>query len=525
MKSISIYTIRVLACLGLAATSYGAHAAAPAPLPPAAQEAVNKGIIAAKVPDYPLAIRYFEEARKLAPQAPVVYLNLGLAESKIPGRELRAMAWFGAYLDAHAEAPNAAAVREQIAVLEVRNRSNVSRLMRSVEEAAETISRLFPDGARPGCSGCSHPHLLVAGLWAHAGDVAAALKSTDRLRTPGDKGHAYRSIAKAQAKTGDLAGALKTADLIQDAGTKGAALRDIANARTNDRDFAGALRAASLIPGTDSAKVYAYREIALAQAGGGDFAGARQSAAFALASADSIPGASDQARSAAVEAQAKAGDIVGARKTADLIQTPSLLGQSLAHIAEGLAAAGDAAGAKLQFSAALRATGDDKYAQYVVARAQARSRDIAGAQAAASMIPDVYWRPLAQTSIAEIQARSGDPEGAQKTLASASRDSSSVKDKYVLYRMAAAQREIAVANFWLRILDDNDPYGYGSCPLNTGLFLDTAGYLKSLPASNDPEHVFRSLHETARKFLNAQADVEEMLKQQAKPRAQRTEKP
>lgn len=518
--------LRLLAW-GIAATFVGLPLASRAQLPSQAQEAIDKGVIAAKVPDYPLAIRYFEEARKIAPQAPIVYLNLGLAESRIPGRELRAMAWFGAYLDAHPEAPNAAAVREQIAVLEVRNRRNASRLMRSVEEAAETISRLFPDGVRPGCTGCSHPHLVVAGLWAHAGDVAAALKSADRLRAAGDKGRAYRSIANAQAKTGDLAGALKTTEHIQDAGTKGAALRDIAYARTNDGDFAGALRAASLIPGTDSAKVYAYREIALAQAGRGDLAGARQSAALALVSADSIPGASDssQARSAAVEAQAKAGDIAGARKTAELIQAPSLLGQSLAHIAEAQAAAGDTAGAKLQFSTALKATGDDKYAQHVVARAQARSGDIAGAQAAASMIPDAYWRPLAQTGIAEIQARSGDPEGAQKTLASASRDSSDIKDKYVLYRMAAAQKEIAVANFWLRNLDDNDPYGYASCPLNTGLFLDAAGYLRSLPASNDPEHVFRSLHETARKFLNAQADVEEMLKRQAKPKAQRAAKP
>ena len=56
-----------------------------APLPSAAQVVLNKGIIAAKVPDYPLAIRYFEEARKMVPQAPILYLNLGLAESRTPG--------------------------------------------------------------------------------------------------------------------------------------------------------------------------------------------------------------------------------------------------------------------------------------------------------------------------------------------------------------------------------------------------------------------------------------------------------
>lgn len=56
---------------------------APAPLPPAAQEALDKGLIATKVPDYLLAIRFFEEARTLAPEAPIIYLNLGLAEFEI----------------------------------------------------------------------------------------------------------------------------------------------------------------------------------------------------------------------------------------------------------------------------------------------------------------------------------------------------------------------------------------------------------------------------------------------------------
>jgi len=42
-------------------------------LPTGAQETVNKGVMAAKLPDYLLAIRYFEEARKLAPQSPEIF--------------------------------------------------------------------------------------------------------------------------------------------------------------------------------------------------------------------------------------------------------------------------------------------------------------------------------------------------------------------------------------------------------------------------------------------------------------------
>src|SRR6266481_5350461 len=141
----------------------GAPAVAPAPLPSAAQEALNKGIIAAKVPDYLLAIRYFEEARKLAPTASVIFMNLGIAESKMPGRELRAIAWFGAYLAASPDAPNAAAVKEQIAVLEVRNQSNVSRLIKALQDAAHQSDR-------------RHDLDQVAELWAKAGDISAALK-------------------------------------------------------------------------------------------------------------------------------------------------------------------------------------------------------------------------------------------------------------------------------------------------------------------------------------------------------------
>src|SRR6266853_1229246 len=137
----ALYLPMVAICFSLSQPfAARAETVASAPLPPAAQEALNKGIIAAKVPDYPLAIRFFEEARKLAPQAPVIFMNLGIAESRMPGRELRAIAWFGAYLAASPDAPNAAAVKEQIAVLDVRNQSNVSRLIKAVQDIANKIS-------------------------------------------------------------------------------------------------------------------------------------------------------------------------------------------------------------------------------------------------------------------------------------------------------------------------------------------------------------------------------------------------
>ena len=58
-----------LVCVGFALPIAAlAQTTAPAPLPPEAQEAIRKGILAAKQQDYLLAIRYFQDARKIVPQ-------------------------------------------------------------------------------------------------------------------------------------------------------------------------------------------------------------------------------------------------------------------------------------------------------------------------------------------------------------------------------------------------------------------------------------------------------------------------
>ncbi|WP_332776322.1 tetratricopeptide repeat protein [Polaromonas sp.] len=302
----------VTLCLSLAQPFAAvAQTNTPTPLPPAAQEAIDKGIIAAKVPDYLLAIRYFDEARKLAPQAPVVYLNLGLAESRIPGRELRAMAWFGAYLAAYPDAPNAAAVKEQIGVLDVRNQSNVLRLIKTVQDASNQIS---DQDAANKISGSNKEGVMVnkspasvykmPQLWVKAGDIASAQKAADLIQVKDDtslKSAAQWGIAKAQVKAGDIAGAQKTADLIQYAFWKSAAMEEVAKAQAEAGDIAGAQKTADLIQDARQ-KSWAQFFIARAQAEVGDIAGAQKTA-------DLIQGADDKrrAQSAIAAVQAKAG--------------------------------------------------------------------------------------------------------------------------------------------------------------------------------------------------------------------------
>lgn len=449
-----------------------AKAPTPAPLPPAAQEAVDKGIIAAKVPDYLLAIRFFEEARKLAPDAPIIYLNLGLAESRIPSRELRAMAWFGAYLAAYPDAPNAAAVREQIAVLDVRNQSNLSRLIKSLQNAAIQNANLRD----------------VAKLYAEAGDIAGALKAADLTLTADWKRAAQTTIAEAQIRAGDIAGAqntlavaLATADLIVgDAESKSMGQSFIAEAQIKAGDIAGAkktlasaLSTADLIKDANY-KSYAQRTIAEAQIKAGDVAGAQKTLAFAQRTADVIGDAKDKTyeRAEIAEAQVKAGDIARARETlASALQSADLIQDAYWKI---------------------RAPGR-------IAEAQIKAGDIAGAQKTADSIRHADLKSLTQSRI--TQAKAGIVNAPSATRQSASDTQPSIQP-------------VVTVSDWLKKLDDDNKSN--DCPLNTGPFLDLPGHLKSLPPSDNPRIYFDTASAIAEKLVRARNSITGMLKQQAK---------
>ena len=329
-----------------------------------AQEALNKGILAAKVPDYPLALRFFEAARKAAPQASVVFLNLGLAESRVPGRELRAMAWFGAYLAANPAAPNALAVQEQIDALDVKSQSNISRLIKSVQDAASQISGVEQ----------SIPLANTATLWRESGDMAAALKAANLIQDAAYKGVTLSSLAFWQARSGDLAGAQKTADLIQDTRYKSSALISISEFKIQ----------------------------------GGDSAGARVTLAAALKSADLIDRErqfgilssayiKSKTHSEIAATQALAGDIAGAQATVGLVREASHQPAALASIAKAQVKVGDIAGAQKSVESAQRVVAliDHAYtkniAQEYIKVAQAAIANAANAnrQSAPSTQPDV----------------------------------------------------------------------------------------------------------------------------------------
>lgn len=240
----------------------------PALLPPAAQDLLDKGIAAARLPDYLVAIQYFEEARKIAPDAPIIYFNLGLAESKIPGRELRAICWFGAYLAAEPRTPNAASVREQMTILDVKNRSDLGRLIKTMESAARLVPPdkfLIVTDLNTG-----NPLHETLVLYAKSGDVRGALQIANEVTDPywkawaqaaigfalgsagddqaarkayalalitsehaseKDRSHIQIRIAEAMAKLGDIDNAMKTKDGIRNADDRTTAMLLISQAK------------------------------------------------------------------------------------------------------------------------------------------------------------------------------------------------------------------------------------------------------------------------------------------------------
>ncbi len=397
-------------------------------LPPAAQEAINKGLMATKIPDYLLAVRYFEDARKAAPQSPEVFFNLGLAESKIPGRELRAICWFSAYLTANPAAPNAAAVKEQMDMLMIKNQSNLNGLIKSVQDAAMQTSS--PD--------MEH----IAWLWAKVGDINTALKAADIYK--GDpilmdlrKSRAFQGIAKIQTDNDDFEGAKKTTELIVSEDNKSQALINIAEAQIKAGDIAGAkitlaasVKAAQLIEKYwVTYKINTLNDIAIVQLRTMDTSGARSTLLMAQKEADlTEPSTSTYYMKYIATGLLLAGDTLTARnilttaqKNAESDEKMFMRFNILYDIAVLQSKAGDMSGFKKTLTSALKAA-VDATDQSHIAIAQAETGDISGAIETTKKIQtkdktQEYIGWIVLVGKAKIQLKSGDIEGTLKTLA------------------------------------------------------------------------------------------------------------
>jgi tetratricopeptide (TPR) repeat protein len=123
-----------------------------------------RGMAAAQQQNWDLAIKYFGAALDQSSD-PVILKNLGLAYDKAEGRELIAICYYHAFIDAQPTGPDSGPVQSRITELEVKVESNMRTLADEVDKAAE---KLPPSISR------SYALWSAAGASAAAGNIARA---------------------------------------------------------------------------------------------------------------------------------------------------------------------------------------------------------------------------------------------------------------------------------------------------------------------------------------------------------------
>lgn len=110
----------------------------------------KKGLNAVKQRDWNLALQSFLRVQEYPDYSdnPTILFNLGLTSEKLPGHQLRAIAWFQAYLFRAPWAPDAASVRTEVARLETSyeagNRAILHQLDTFVPQIKKAIAQLSP---------------------------------------------------------------------------------------------------------------------------------------------------------------------------------------------------------------------------------------------------------------------------------------------------------------------------------------------------------------------------------------------
>jgi hypothetical protein len=596
-----------------------------------AQQARTAGREAFDRGDFPAAIGWFAQFRQQAPDALEPLYYLGAAESRIAGRELRAIAWYGAYLAARPAPANAAVVRAEIGRLRQRAHDTLLQLLGEMEKAARFAET---PGAYLQSVGWS---LVDLGDLASARRIAAGLASSEEHQAL-----IYTQIARAQSDAGDLDGALATLRLVDDkqpsksdaqtqlantwsARDPAATMRligQIADRRTKDRAFyqlgsrqaaarqwPAALATAASIQDAESrdglkfaviagivetagdlaeaeailplmrrgflAHIDAVRTISVARAKRGDFAGARR-----IASNEQSPENAMQLYTQLAQIQAESGDLAGARQTVALGlpgRQPQARGLAEVAYARGLWQRGASAEAVRALAMARQTA--EKIAEAAprdevwrsIASAEGANRDQASATADAARIQSDYWhlltlRDLAvmqaeqgdvtgavaaagripaddydqrgaallsigsglakrgdasgalrmegalpggaardrfRSAVAVIQAEAGDPDAAQRTAAAIA-DAGARATVQNAVDAARLQRG-ELRTLWLERLTDSNPDH--SMALAGPLFLDLAGYLKTLAASEDPKELSASYLRVYRGLSDAEKTV------------------
>lgn len=203
------------------------------------QEAMARGLSAARQQDFELAVKYFNQAKEADLYSPYVQFNLALAYEKAGGKELLAIACYRSFLAMAPRAANAEQVRKKIIDLEIKVESNIRKLIRTAKDASLTLGNYFEREAattkhyqylkrtwgkkeaeeeknfyRDNQSRKPLEALSMAQV--KAGDISGALETSQRIHNEGIQNEIKLKIVEIQIKKGEVAGARQTADGISE---------------------------------------------------------------------------------------------------------------------------------------------------------------------------------------------------------------------------------------------------------------------------------------------------------------------
>lgn len=397
-----------------------------APLPPAAQHAINRGLAAAERQHWQEAIDRFSEARKFAPDALQTLFNLALVTDK-NGNELSAIGWYQAYI---------AGVTDATTRQQVQNRTK--ELMARVERKVWWLINLAKDNAvifeqtAPADFVAAGNYMAIIRAQTILGDIAGAKQTAqyvpESLVYEGEnicdlglcRSAAYGEIVAAQIIAGDFAGAQETIEQVNDERFKSSATGDILKTLLGLGYFSTLQKMAD--SQVDSATTYTLADGLVKTLLGLGYFGTLQKMADSQADslitytlADDLAGYASKtiAYLIVAEAKAKAGDLTGAK---EIITIASELASSIKNKDYKLAIyrrllqvqleAGDIASALQSADLYKTSTGyEPEYA--AIARAQAEAGDYEGALTTSAKIKSDWIRSYVNMDISKVQARAG----------------------------------------------------------------------------------------------------------------------
>ena len=345
-----------------------------AELPPDEQAAVDRTLAALNQGDFATAGTCFQTFRNADDKA-AMRKSLGEAEAKIPGRELRAIDWLGAYLADEPRAPDRDASCAEIGVLNATSRARIEQLVQSNEDA---VLKLPPVGRDENLR-------EIVRLWAELREDDHALRTIDLIQGDGSKSDALSSLIEVQTTRIEIQyGSIPIAEMRArlESAQKLAGRIPIANSRSYPLYHVA----------------FGYLAIARRQTRDGDFVGVRESVAVAQKMAATLDGewrAEAMGGSATAEiglarAQVKRGDAANARKTlvqaaeaAEAVNRPNEKFDLLRDLADAQIRAGDLPGARQSLAKALPLAAiynDKDRARLTIARDQVAANDISGAR-------------------------------------------------------------------------------------------------------------------------------------------------